>query len=201
MPVNGGFPALTPLTALTTWTIKPSVLVLEETEMGTPVDVLLQIMQDDEISTRRRIQAAEAILSHESPPEAVTSAQQYLEKVYDDKEQDLEWRINAIEVSRKYATPRVTTTVVHIEDQKAYIEKARRDAIFRRRKYLIFKGITPPDFPRDWCSDLKEPDWIPPTPQEVQEEEEELRELAEESANRPSEPIHVPGPGEFDTAS
>ena len=89
----------------------------------------------------------------------------------------------------------MTTTVVHIEDQKAYVEKARRDAIFRRKKYLIFKGIMPPDFPRDWCSDLKEPDWIPPTPQEVQEEEEELHELAKQE--RPMKSIHVPGPGEF----
>ena len=43
--------------------------------MSTPVEVLLQIMQDGEISTTRQIQLAEALLSHESPPEAVTCAQ------------------------------------------------------------------------------------------------------------------------------
>ena len=170
--------------------------------MSTPVETLLELMQDEEIPTRRRIQAAEALLSHESPPEAVTCAQQYLEKVYDDKEQDLEWRMNAIEVSRKYATPRVTTTVVHIEDQKAFVEKARRDAIFRRKKFLIFKGILPIYFPSDWKSDLESPDWKPPSLEQIAEEDRINAELAKQE--RPMEPIEVPrnpNSPEFDTAS
>ena len=165
--------------------------------MRTPVDTLLQIMQDEQISTRRRIQCAEQLLSHESPTEAVTCAQEYLQTVYNDKEQDLEWRMNAIEVARKYATPRVTTTVVHIEDHKAYVEKARRDAIFRRRKFLIFKGISPLDFPKDWKSDLMDKDWTPPSLEQVAEEDRINAELAKQERTIK----HAPPKPEFDTAS
>jgi hypothetical protein len=107
----------------------------------------------------------------------VSCAQQYLETVFQDREQDLEDRMNAIEVSRKFATPRVTTSVVRMEDNKDFVEEQRRQAILRRRMILVMQGIEPLHFPPDWKSDLLAPDWIPPTPEQVQEQRDYMHSL------------------------
>jgi hypothetical protein len=96
-----------------------------------------------------------------------------------------------LEVSRKYATPRVTTSIVHIEDHKAFIEKARREAITRRKMILVLQNIDPLDFSADWCSDLEAPDWTPLTPEQIQEQR-ELARKRDERDEMPGKPVHVP---------
>ena len=75
----------------------------------------------------------------------------------------------------------MTTSIVHIEDHKAFVEKQRQLAITRRKMILVLRDIDPWDFPKDWCDDLKAEDWFPPTPEEIQER-----------AARPNKPVDVP---------
>src|SRR5262249_51693199 len=134
--------------------------------MTAEVVTLLEIMNDPDVPTRRRIQCAEYLLSHQSPDEAVNCAHEYLGTVFQNREEELEHRMDAIGVSRKYATARVTTpSIVQLREHKNFIEVSRKDAIERRREILILKGVDPWDFPKDWCSDLEAPDWLPYTPE------------------------------------
>jgi hypothetical protein len=67
------------------------------------VDILLEIMADAEMSTRRRIEAAEALLGFEAPPDAVASAREYLIEVADNpRSQSLtEWMRSKFHARRR----------------------------------------------------------------------------------------------------
>ena len=52
------------------------------------IDMLLDIMADTDMSTHRRIEAAEALLGFEAPAEVVARAREYLAQVSEDKENE-----------------------------------------------------------------------------------------------------------------
>jgi hypothetical protein len=87
-------------------------------------------------------------------------------------------------------TAKVSQPVVRLRDNRDFIEEQRKAAILRRRMILVMKGIEPWDFPKDWDSDLLAPDWIPPRPEQIQEQRDYMYELAKKG--RPMKPVHVP---------
>ena len=76
------------------------------------IEVLLEIMADTEVSTRRRIEAAETLLGFESPPDAVMRAREYLMSVFE--EQSIDDRMDALRMSRKADSAKVAPRTVHI---------------------------------------------------------------------------------------
>ena len=61
-----------------------------------PIDTLLEIMADPDLFTRRRIEAAEALLAYEAPPEVVERARAFLTSVFEDDEQSVQDRLDAL---------------------------------------------------------------------------------------------------------
>ena len=60
------------------------------------IDALLEIMSNEEISARRRIEAAEGLLSYKAPPEIVERAKAFMESVFEDDEQSVQDRLDAV---------------------------------------------------------------------------------------------------------
>ena len=72
---------------------------------GCPVVTDKQVLDFED--WERRIQAAEAILGFESPPDAVAYARDYLAQVFEDKEnEEIGDRMDALEISRKFEAGR-----------------------------------------------------------------------------------------------
>jgi hypothetical protein len=84
-------------------------------------------------------------------------------EVFENKEASVDLRMEALQVSRKYESAKVSQPVVRIQDNQDFIEKQRKEAILRRKMILVMKGIEPWNFP----SDLKAKDWIPPTAEQM----------------------------------
>jgi LPS O-antigen subunit length determinant protein (WzzB/FepE family) len=79
------------------------------------VEILLEIMTDNELVTRRRIQAAEAILGFEASTDAVNRARAYLAQVSEDKENEqISDRMDALEISRKFEAKKIAPQTVHL---------------------------------------------------------------------------------------
>jgi hypothetical protein len=78
------------------------------------IDTLLQIMRDAEVSTRRRIEAAEALMGFEAPPDAVGQAREYLMSVFEDREEEIGNRMDALKLSRKFEAKRIAPQTVHV---------------------------------------------------------------------------------------
>jgi hypothetical protein len=144
---------------------------MKDEQITRAMSCLLEILNDEELPVGRRIDAAQALLAFESPPEVADRARRYLLEVFENKDVSIELRMEALQISRKYESARVATaSVVQLMDQKSFIEEQRRQAILRRKMILVMKGIAPWDFPKDWKSDLEAEDWIPPTPDQVEEQ-------------------------------
>jgi len=54
-------------------------------EMSSTINTLLEIMDDPNLFTRRRVEAAEAILGFEAPEGAVVRARDFLVSVFEDR--------------------------------------------------------------------------------------------------------------------
>jgi hypothetical protein len=59
------------------------------------VEILLEVMADTDMDTRRRIEAAEALLGFEAPAETVNRAREYLAEVFEDRDQQIADRMEA----------------------------------------------------------------------------------------------------------
>src|SRR5262249_35274180 len=78
------------------------------------IDTLLEIMTDSEMSTHRRIEAAEALLGFESPADAVSRAREYLMSVFEDREEGIDNRMDALKLSRKFEAKKIAPQTVHL---------------------------------------------------------------------------------------
>src|SRR5215469_12891382 len=97
------------------------------------VDILLEIVADTTLFTRRRIQAAEAILGFEAPADAVAHAREYLATVFEDKEnEEIGDRMDALEISRKFEAKKIAPQTVHLTRR----EEADRKEAWRRYEIL-----------------------------------------------------------------
>jgi hypothetical protein len=131
--------------------------------MTTPaIDTLLQIMDDPEIATRRRIEAAEALLGFEAPSDAVTRARDYLMSVFEDREAEIGNRMDALKLSRKCEAKKINPQTVHMTRREEVDRKEawREYELWQLRKDIILATLDHP--PKGWDDALRSPDYLPP---------------------------------------
>jgi len=125
------------------------------------IETLLQIMQDAEVPARRRIEAAEALLGFEAPPEAVGHAREYLVAVFEDGEQEIADRMDPLKLSRKFEAAKVAPrTVRTTREEVDRTEAWRRYEISQRHWDLAIATRNTP--PPGWADDLYSPDYVAP---------------------------------------
>jgi hypothetical protein len=126
------------------------------------IDTLLKIMSDPEMSTRRRIEAAEALLGYEAPADAVSRAREYLGEVFEDREQSIDLRMDALKISQKFGAKKIAPQTVHLTRREEADRKEawREYEIFQRQMKLVLATLDHP--PKGWDDDLRSPDYLPP---------------------------------------
>jgi hypothetical protein len=126
------------------------------------IDALLIIMDDADIVTRRRIEAAEQLLDFEAPDDAVIRAREYLVSVFEDHDEELADRMNAIKASRKVEAAKVSPKVVHLNRRTPTDRKEawREYELSQLRTRIILATHDIP--PKGWDDVLTSPDYLPP---------------------------------------
>jgi hypothetical protein len=127
------------------------------------VEILLEIMLDPDYRTRRRIEAAEALLGFEAPADAVNHAREYLATVFENREgEKIEDRMEAAQITRKFEAKKIAPQTVHMTRRdEADRREAWREYEIRRRKMDLVKA-THQMPPPGWTDDLRSPDYLPP---------------------------------------
>jgi hypothetical protein len=127
------------------------------------VEILLEIMTEPGYRTRRRIEAAEALLGFEAPADAVNHAREYLATVFENREgEKIEDRMEAAQITRKFEAKKIAPQTVHMTRRdEADRREAWREYEIRRRKMDLIKA-THQQPPKGWADDLRSPDYLPP---------------------------------------
>ncbi|QIG47934.1 hypothetical protein G5V57_09525 [Nordella sp. HKS 07] len=121
--------------------------------MTRSVDALLTMMLDSGAWLGRRIEAAESLLAYEAPPEHVEAAKAFLTAVFDDPDQDEEFRMKALKLVRKAEARRVVSSTTSGKmDERPHRELNRRMLRAKRRLALMEAGLWPP--PKGWDADI-----------------------------------------------
>jgi hypothetical protein len=129
--------------------------------MTRAIAALLEIMSDAEAPLRRRIEATAGLLAYEAPPEAVEQAKAFLTSVFEDAEQRVDDRLDAIKLMRKAEGARkITAPTVTPEDARKNRELWREIEIGMRRVAMMKAGLWPPE--EGWCNDLMGDDYVAP---------------------------------------
>src|SRR5215471_19998547 len=93
-------------------------------------DILLEMMGDPEMSTRRRIEAAEALLGFEAPVDVINHAREYLASVFENREgEKIEDRMEAAQITRKFEAKKIAPQTVHVTRRE---EADRKEAASMR---------------------------------------------------------------------
>ena len=110
---------------------------------------------------RRRIEAAEQLLGFEAPPEAVGHAREYLVAVFEDSEQAIPDRMDALKVVRKFEAAKVALPTVRTARHDADRREAWRRYEISQRHWKLSLAIhdTPPP---GWADDLYSDDYQAP---------------------------------------
>jgi uncharacterized protein (UPF0147 family) len=128
--------------------------------MSASVLTLREIFLDPTIPIRRRVEAAEAILTFESPAPVAEDAKAFLAEVSEDEDQHADVRISALKITRKLEAHRITQPILSPAEAHRNREAWRRKAIEERKQELVVMGLWPA--PSDWADDLLDPAWIAP---------------------------------------
>jgi len=125
------------------------------------IETLLQILRDDGVATRRRIEACEGLLGYEAPPDAVIQARDYLVRVFEDQEEILDDRMDALKLARKFESPKIALPTVHTKRQETDRREGWRnyEIAARELKIILATKDTPPE---GWADDLYSDDYVPP---------------------------------------
>jgi hypothetical protein len=126
-------------------------------------DILLEIMGDPELPTRRRMQAAEALLGFEAPVNVINHAREYLASVFENREgEKVEDRMEAAQITRKFEAKKIAPQTVHLTRREEVDRKEawREYHISQRQIQLVLATMDHP--PPGWDSDLRSPDYLPP---------------------------------------
>jgi hypothetical protein len=126
------------------------------------IDTLLEIMADTGYGTRRRIEAAEAILGYEAPTEAVNHAREYLMSIFENREETISDRMDALKLSRKFEAKKISPQTVHLTRREEVDRKEawREYEIFQLQTKIVLATMDHP--PKGWDSALRSPDYLPP---------------------------------------
>ena len=128
------------------------------------IDALLEIMDNLDIGTHRRIEAAEHLLGFEAPDNVVVRAREFLISVFENKEEAISDRMEALKIARRSEAAKVTPRIIRLE-VPARNERERREAwrdyekARLKRKIVEATGNTPP---AGWCAHLMGDDYLPP---------------------------------------
>jgi hypothetical protein len=130
------------------------------------IDALLEIMDNSDIGTHRRIEAAEQLLGFEAPDDTVTRAREFLIEIFENKEEQISDRMNALKITRKSESAKVTPKIVRF-DPPARSERDRKEAWrqyeISKLKMAIYRATgTTPLGGSGWADHLTSDDYLPP---------------------------------------
>jgi hypothetical protein len=127
------------------------------------IEALLTIMDDPDIVTNRRVEAAEMLLGFEAPDDTVLRARDFLMSVFDNKEESISDRMNAIRIKHKSEASKVTPKIVRLE-VKGRDEADRREAWRQYEKSELKRKIwrATGEFPPPGWADMFGDDYLPP---------------------------------------
>ena len=138
--------------------------------MTASLEALRDIMLDENIPLRRRVGAADSILSFESPSEMTEEAKAFLTEVFEDSETYVDLRLDALKIMRKAEARKVTQPPTvpiggggffnNPELRSRMRRMAQRKAAYQRRKKLEAAGLWPA--PPGWDADIFSDDWVEP---------------------------------------
>ena len=127
------------------------------------INALLEIMHDDSdtMSARRRVEAAEHLLDYECPEEVRIECKEFLTSIFEDSEQHVDIRLDALKLMRKFEAAKITPRTI----RTAYQEGDRREAwrryeIAKRHWNLSLAIMDTP--PKGWADDLYSDSYEPP---------------------------------------
>lgn len=127
--------------------------------MTRAINALLSIMSDESTWLGLRIEAADGLLSFEAPTECVEAAKSFLTSVFEDPEQDDEFRMKALKLVRKVEARKVTAPTVTPQDERSHRAGWRKRQRAQRRLALVKAGLWPA--PAGWDADLNGDDCPP----------------------------------------
>ena len=132
--------------------------------MTASVEALREIMWDDDLPLRRRVEAAEAILAFEAPTNVTDEAKAFLKEVHDNRDVHPDLRVEAAIIVRKAEARKVThpPMLAQTGERGLAYRMAQRAARNELQKTLEAKGLWPA--PPGWDSHIMSPDW--PGPEE-----------------------------------
>ena len=128
--------------------------------MTRAIVALIQIIADTDAPLRRRLEAAELLLAYEAPQEAVDQAKAFLTSVFEDAEQRVDDRLDALKLMRKAEVRKTAPTVPAVNARKNR-ELWRQLEIGHRRAGMFKAGLWG-DHPKDWAADLLSEDYVEP---------------------------------------
>ena len=104
----------------------------------------------------------EAILGFEAPADAVGRAREYLMSIFENREEAIGDRMDALRMSRKFEAKRIAPQTVHLTRREEVDRKEawREYEISQRKLKLILATMDHP--PKGWDDDLRSPDYLPP---------------------------------------
>jgi hypothetical protein len=125
------------------------------------IDALLEIMSNEEMSVRRRIEAAEQLLAFEAPPEIVEKAKTFLAAVFENSEEGVADRLDALKLIRKFEAAKVTPRTVRTKREETDRREAWRRYEIAQRHWKLSLAIrnTPP---KGWADDLYSDEYVAP---------------------------------------
>jgi hypothetical protein len=130
--------------------------------MTRAIVALLEIMSDVDAPLRRRIEATEGLLAYEAPQGAVDQAKAFLTSVFEDAEQRVDDRLDALRLMRKAEARKINQpTVTAAADAIANRELWRQFEIGHRRAEMMKAGLWPAE--KGWDDDLRSDDYVAPT--------------------------------------
>jgi hypothetical protein len=130
------------------------------------VETLCKIMLDEDVPLRRRIEAAEQILSFEASVDATDEAKAFLTEVFEDGTAYVDMRLDALKIIRKAEARKVALPPASVQtgERGPLYKIVQARARYALQKELEAKGLWPA--PPGWDSHIMSPDWPGPTDEE-----------------------------------
>jgi hypothetical protein len=122
------------------------------------IAALIDIMSDPEAPLRRRIEATSGLLDYEATAEAVETAKVFLTSVFEDRQQHVDDRLDALKLMRRAEAAKIVRRPIR-EVAEDRIEHCRLIETLRRKGALIKAGVWP--LPEGWDADLVGADYVP----------------------------------------
>jgi hypothetical protein len=112
-------------------------------------------VEHDPVSPRRRIEAAEHLLDYECPEEVRVECKEFLTSNFDDDEQQVDIRLDALKLARKFEAAKVTPRTIHTTQREGDRREAWRRYEISQRHWKLSLAIhdTPP---KGWADDFRE---------------------------------------------